>query len=165
MSRLEKFGLFTGIIGLIADSITLLGLVSGLVIPPPQLGFWSKPEIVAAWTLTLLVYSLIACLFFTIQYARNRWEHLGRTPGVDSRRNATLILGYLFWLPISIIWGVAVVQLFERTYNISIGDVNTSVLPVMGWLYFFLVVPIGGYALTQAAIYLNDFFNPVNEKE
>jgi len=86
MSNLDKFSLFTGIIGLIADSITLIGLASLFTIPTPQLGFWSKPEIVALWTFSLMVYGLIVCQFFIIQYARTRWERMRKLPSIKSRK-------------------------------------------------------------------------------
>jgi hypothetical protein len=161
MSNLDKFSLFTGIIGLVADSITLIGLAFVFTIPVPQLGFWSKPEIVAIWTFFLMVYGLIVCQFFIIQYARTRWERMGKLPNIKFRKNASLALGYLLWLPMSIIWGFAMINLFGNVYQIPINDSNASVFPQLGLLYFVLVVPFGGFALSQISIFLNNFFNPI----
>ena len=142
MSNLDKFSLFTGIIGLVADSITLIGLASAFTIPVPHLVFGGKPEIVAIWTFSLMVYGLIVCLFFTIQYARNRWKRLGKLPNKDSQKNATLALGYLYWLPMSIIWGITMIHLFGNIYKFSINDSSASVLPQLGWLYFVIIVAL-----------------------
>jgi hypothetical protein len=160
LTNLEKFSLFTGVVGLVADTITLVGLTSGLVVPPPQLGFWSRPEVVAVWTLALLVYGLVICLFFTVLYARRRWDRLGQWPDTISRRRATLTLGYLLWLPLSIIWGITILHLLKGTYGLPIDDASASVLPVLGWLYFIFLVPAGGLIITHTAVILCDFFNP-----
>lgn len=160
MSSLEKFSLFTGVIGLVVDTITLVGLISGIVVPSPRLGFWSRPEVVAVWTLALLVYGLVVCLFFIVLYARKRWSRSGRWPDATSRKKATLTLGYLLWLPLSIIWGIAMLQLLSGTYGLPISDVSTSALPVLAWLYFLFFVPAGGLVVTRTAVVLCDFFNP-----
>ena len=161
MSKLDKFSLFTSIIGLIADAITLIGLAAIFTIPKPQLGFWGKPEMVAIWTFSLMVYGLVICQFFIIQYARTRWERMEKLPSVKSRKNATLVLGYLLWLPISIIWGIAMINLFGNAHQIPINDSNASVFPELGLLYFIIIIPFGGFALAQISTFINNFFNPI----
>lgn len=160
MSNLEKFGLITSIIGLVADLITLVGIASVLSIPSPDLGLGGRSEIISIWTFSLMVYGLVVCLVFVFQYAQNRWLSLGETPTKEYQSKATIALGYLFWLPISIIWGIVMVQLFMPTYQISTSDSNASVLPALGWLYFVFVVPLGGFVITRTSVFLKAYFNP-----
>jgi signal transduction histidine kinase len=108
-----------------------------------------------------MVYGLIVCQFFIIQYARTRWERMRKLPSIKSRKNASLVLGYLLWLPMSIIWGIAMINLFRNIYQLPVNDSSVSVFPELGLLYFVFVVPFGGFALSQTSTFLNNFFNPI----
>lgn len=161
LSKLEIFGLTTGIIGLVADVITLLGLLFGVVAPPPSLGVWSNPIVVAVITFSVMVYGLSICLFFIIQFARNRWRLVNDTPAPQAIRNAPFILGYGLWLPTSILWGIAILQHIWHSYNLSLSSSDAGPIVVfLAIFYFMLAVPLGGMLLTWTTLFLNSFFNP-----
>ena len=168
MSKTEKFGLITGTIGLIVDSVALIGFAIGAIKISPEFGFWANPFVIAVITFSFLCFSLCICLFFAIQLAKNRWrkgrvspkpDHEGGYPGLKA-------LGGFLWLPTSVLWGISMSRYFWAYYvgNASIPDPEVqAIVPLIGtpFLFYFLLVPMfGSYLLPNIAISLNEFFDP-----
>ena len=106
-----------------------------------------------------MIYGITICLFFVLRLAKEQWKRKRKQPDFKAKENAPLILSYAIWLPISIIWGLATLRIFD-VFGKSLDDPNVALLATLAGFYFLFVVPTGGMVLTQAATYLSDFFNP-----
>ena len=168
MSKTEKFGLFTGIIGLIVDSTALIGFAIGAIEISPEFGFWANPFVIAVTTFSFLCFSLCICLFFVVQFAKNRWRKNRVSPKSDREGEypGLKTISWFLWLPTSILWGIGMSRYFWMYYmgTASIADPETQVIvPLIAvpFGFYFLFIPMfGSYMLPDIAISLNEFFDP-----
>lgn len=174
MKKLDKFYLFSGVLGTLASLITLVGFISGLVVPQPSWGFFGDPFVIAILTLTLLVYSLLVLMFFVILSAKRRWERLSRIP--DSRTVATApeAIGNLIGIPAFLIWGIAMAKLFwnasHASFTLGEGRLTdesfTAFIIALITFFYFIFVPLFiGSSLSHTAVTLVMFFEPGQDKE
>ncbi len=161
----ERFDLFTGVIGLVADTIAILGAIgAGFIMPT-----FSNMRIVSAaldtlvlFTALLGLYSLTMIVWFLFRWRRSKQEE--KTFGFDELYSFQSIEGtisYLLFclLPIIGAFGSAVILPSMRV--IFWFAVFISLLPTIFWFYLLsgqaAIASIGGilgsFAISQYATF------------
>ena len=170
MSKIEKFGLVTSIIGLTADILTLLGFALGMVEISPSLGNLRNPFVVATVTMTFLLFCIWLLLIFITQYAKNKWRQTGVMPQRfrDGLHPGLRTIATLLWAPTSILWGISTIQYFWSYY---LGDISFTDIPegemsgfaaisLLVFFYFATIPWIGGEMISRFAVDTSEFFDP-----
>jgi hypothetical protein len=135
----ERFGLFTGVIGLVADTIAILGAIgAGFIMPS-----FSNMRIVSAaldtlilFTLLLGLYSLTMIVWFLFRWRRFKQEErtfgfdeLYRFEGLDSK------IAYLLFCLLPIVGAFGSVVVLPSMRVIFWFAVFISLLPATFWFY------------------------------
>jgi len=107
MTRNERIIISTAVVGLVADVITITGLLSGFVIPKPEVSLFLSKSAISVISIALCFYFEGVILVFIYKFYDNRIKVRGITRlKKDSSREifVTVIFSYTIWVPTYLLW-------------------------------------------------------------
>ncbi|MDL1985932.1 MAG: hypothetical protein LWX54_17455 [Deltaproteobacteria bacterium] len=153
MTRNEKITIFTAVIGLVADVVTITGLLSGFVIPKPEVSLLLSKSAISIISLSLCFYFEAVILVFIYKFYYHRIELSGITrPNKDSSREGYVmaILSYTIWTPSYLLW---LLWVFSTSHGFFL-----TVLGLLG-------IAIGGILLILISAALYEVLFPYDDVE
>jgi hypothetical protein len=171
ITGLDKFSLFGGGIGLIADTIGIAIFAHGLFVPSlPKPNI--PPEGGLLITALLEFYFLSLIIWFMIRFERAKAEAItGEELDIDHRTFDDVTLGFGWGVILVPLIGVIIAALYEDTRVIFFLSIFISFLPVTLWIFILTTNPwmalgigiFGGAFLSQYATFfaliLDKFFH------
>jgi hypothetical protein len=152
--RGDVFAFIAGAIGFVVDVVGLIGIISGFVTLPTGSFFKHNPFALAVLTLCSVVYSVLLLLYFIRRKVHRRW--LSQSTFLSEAADETwmLIAAYLLWVPIFLIWAIAI-----WTVGADAGY-KAPILAVVFVLFCFFARAAGGRYLCETVCYFDMALNP-----
>ncbi len=170
VTGLDKFSLFTGVIGLVGDTIGILAFAGGLIIPSLP-----KPEVLPEGGLLITAlmgfYFLTLIIWFLIRFERAKLESItGEELDITHRAFDDFVGGSVWGFFLVPLMGTIFMMSDDETRVIFFFSVFISFLPVTLWIFTLSANPwlalgiglFGGAFLSQYstffALILDKFF-------
>lgn len=142
MTRNERIISATAVVGLIADLITITGLLSGFVVPKPDINLLLSKDALAIISMALLVYfeAIIIVLVGRVYETRIKLKGLSQSKR-DVKRDALVILtiSYALWSPSYLLW---LLWVFEKWHAFLLFLVGATGVFIGGFLVLLLSAAI-----------------------
>ena len=151
MSKYEKITILTAVVGLVANVITITGLVSGFVIPKPEISFFFSKNAIAIISITLLFYFEAIILLFICKFYDRRIRIQGITKiNRDDTKEVFVIFSfsYSLWTPTYLLW---MLWVFAKLHGFFL-----VILGVFG-------IVLGGFLLVVFSITLYEVLKPYDD--
>ena len=153
MTRNERIIIFTAVVGLVADVVTITGLLSGFVIPKPEVSLFLSKSAISVISIALCFYFEAVILVFIYKFYGHRIKVIGVTrPNKDSTREGfvVIIFSYTIWIPTYLLW---LLWVFSNSHGFYL-----TVLGLLG-------IAIGGILLVLFSSALYEVLFPYDDVE
>ena len=124
MTRNEKIISATAIIGLIADLITITGLLSGFVIPKPDVHLLLSKKALAIISMAFLFYFEAIMIILVVKFYETRIKLKGFSQSDrESKRDGLIVLtiSYALWSPSYLLWLLWVFENWHAFFLFIVG--------------------------------------------
>lgn len=150
----EIFAFIAGAIGFIVDVVGLVGIISGFVRLPTGSFLESNPFALAVVSLFSVVYSLTLLLYFIRRKVHKRWHAQEAVLSKDADEIWMLMAAYLLWVPIFLIWSIAI-----WGAGVDAGY-HAPMLAVVFVIFCIFGLSLGGGCLCEIVRYFDMALNP-----